>query len=59
MTRGISFLRMFVSSYGEPFEDACKDVFNTIGDAIKEWTSKTGIGQGDRSEKKWWIYQWL
>ena len=44
-----------VSSYGEPFEDACEDVFDTIEDAIAEWTSKTGIGQGDRSEKKWWI----
>ncbi|MCF2553555.1 hypothetical protein, partial [Bacteroides caecigallinarum] len=31
-----------VSSYGEPFEDACEDVFDTIGDAIAEWTSKTG-----------------
>ena len=41
-----------VSSYGEPFEDACEDVFDTIEDAIAEWTSKTGIGQGDRSEKE-------
>ena len=27
-------------------------VFDTIEDAIAEWTSKTGIGQGDRSEKE-------
>ena len=26
-----------VSSYGEPFEDACDDVYETIADAIKEW----------------------
>lgn len=41
-----------VSSYGEPFEDACEDVFDTIEDAIAEWTSKTCIGQEDRSEKE-------
>ena len=41
-----------VSSYGEPFDEACEDVFATIEDAIKEWTSKTGIEQGERSNEE-------
>jgi hypothetical protein len=39
-----------VSSCGEPFEDACDDVYGKIADAIKEWCSKTGIEQGERSQ---------
>jgi hypothetical protein len=39
-----------VSSCGEPFEDACDDVYGTSADAIKEWSSKTGIEQGERSQ---------
>lgn len=38
-----------VSSYGEPFEEACEDVFETIGDAINEWCTKMGIEQGERT----------
>lgn len=38
-----------VSSYGEPFEEACEDVYDTIDDAINEWCSKMGVAQGDRS----------
>lgn len=41
-----------VSSYGKPFEDACEDVYNTIADAIKELCSKTGIEQGERTDKE-------
>ena len=41
-----------VSSCGEPFEDACDDVYGKIADAIKEWCSKTGIEQGDRSQEE-------
>ena len=41
-----------VSSYGEPFEDACEDVYSTIADAIKEWCSKTGVEQGERTDKE-------
>ena len=29
-----------VSASGEPFEDCCDDVYGTIGEAIREWTSK-------------------
>ena len=38
-----------VSSYGEPFEEACEDVFETISDAISEWCTKMGIEQGERT----------
>ena len=41
-----------VSSYGEPFDDACEDVYATIEDAIKEWSSKTGIEQGERTNEE-------
>ena len=39
-----------VSSSGEPFEDACEDVFDSCQDAISEWCKKTGVPQGDRTE---------
>ena len=38
-----------VSSYGEPFDDACDDVYSTVADAISEWCDKTGIEQGERT----------
>ena len=41
-----------VSASGEPFEDCCDDVYGTIGEAIKEWTSKTGIEQGERTDEQ-------
>ncbi|GJG29115.1 hypothetical protein L6469_03960 [Segatella baroniae B14] len=41
-----------VSSSGEPFDDVCEDVYNTIEDAILEWTSKTGIEQGERTNEE-------
>ena len=41
-----------VSSYGTPFDDACDDVYATVADAIKEWSSKTGIEQGDRTDEQ-------
>lgn len=41
-----------VSSYGEPFEDACDDVYDTIADAIKEWCSKMNIEQGERTDEE-------
>lgn len=41
-----------VSSYGEPFEDACDDVYDTISDAIKEWCSKMNIEQGERTDEE-------
>lgn len=41
-----------VSSYGEPFEDACDDVYETIADAIKEWCSKMNIEQGERTDEE-------
>ena len=41
-----------VSSYGEPFEDACDDVYDTIADAIKEWCSKMNIEKGERTDEE-------
>ena len=41
-----------VSSYGEPFEDVCDDVYDTIADAIKEWCSKMNIEQGERTDEE-------
>ncbi|MDO4497928.1 MAG: hypothetical protein Q4B58_08910 [Bacteroidales bacterium] len=41
-----------VTAYGEPFEEACEDVYATIEDAIKEWTSKTGIEQEGRTQEQ-------
>ena len=41
-----------VSSFGEPFEDACDDVYETIADAIKEWCSKMNIEQGERTDEE-------
>lgn len=41
-----------VSSSGEPFEDACDDVYDTVADAIKEWCSKMGIEQGERTDEE-------
>ena len=41
-----------VSSYGEPFEDACDDVYDSIADAIKEWCSKMNIEQGERTDEE-------
>ena len=41
-----------VSSYGEPSEDACDDVYDTIADAIKEWCSKMNIEQGERTDEE-------
>ena len=41
-----------VSSYGEPFEDASDDVYETIADAIKEWCSKMNIKQGERTDEE-------
>ena len=41
-----------VSSSGEPFKDVCEDVYETLADAIKEWCSKTGIEQGNRTDEE-------
>ena len=41
-----------VSSYGAPFDEACDDVYFTIEDAIKEWCSKTGMEQGERTNEQ-------
>lgn len=45
-----------VGSYGGPFKEACDDVFATIADAIKEWSSRTGIEQGERSDEEMVAY---
>lgn len=41
-----------VNSNGEPFSEAFDDVYETVEDAIKEWVSKTGIEQGDRTKEQ-------
>ncbi len=41
-----------IGSYGEPFDEACDDVCATIQDAIKLWSSKTGIEQGNRTNEE-------
>lgn len=41
-----------VSSSGEPFDDAFDDVYDTAADAIKEWCSKMGIEQGERTDEE-------
>ena len=41
-----------VSAYGEPFEEACEDVFDTLKDAIDEWCSKMNIEQGERTDEE-------
>lgn len=41
-----------MSAYGEPFDDACDDVYGTVKDAIEEWVSKTGIEQGERTQEQ-------
>lgn len=41
-----------VSAYGEPFEEACEDVFDTLKDAIDEWCSKMNIEKGERTDEE-------
>lgn len=41
-----------VSSDGEPFDEACEDVFDTLKDAIDEWCSKMNIEQGERTDEE-------
>ena len=41
-----------VSSSGEPFEEACDYPYESAKDAIKLWTSLTGIEQGERTDEE-------
>ena len=41
-----------VSSSGEPFEDACDDIYTTLKDAINEWCEKMNIEQGERTDEE-------
>ena len=41
-----------VSSCGEPFEDACDDIYTTLKDAINEWCEKKNIEQGERTDEE-------
>lgn len=49
MMKALSLLKNVVLVHTEK---ACEDVFATIEDAIKEWTSKTGIEQGERTNEE-------
>lgn len=40
-----------VSSYGEPFEDACEDVYATVDEAIEVWCKAMGIERGERDKE--------
>ena len=41
-----------VSSSGEPFEDACDDIYTTLKDAINDWCEKMHIEQGERTDEE-------
>ena len=41
-----------VCSSGEPFEDACDDIYTTLKDAINEWCEKMNIKQGERTDEE-------
>ena len=41
-----------VSSSGEPFEDACDDIYTTLKDAINEWCEKMNTEQGERTDEE-------
>ena len=41
-----------VSSSGEPFEDACDDIYTTLKDAINDWCEKMNIEQGERTDEE-------
>ena len=41
-----------VSSCGEPFEDACDDIYTTLKDAINDWCEKMNIEQGERTDEE-------
>ena len=41
-----------VSSSGEPFEDACDDIYTTLKDAINEWCEKMNVQQGQRTDEE-------
>ena len=45
-----------VCSSGKPFEDACYDVYETIGDAVREWCRRMSVDQGSRSDKEMMDY---
>ena len=39
-------------SSGEPFEDACDDIYTTLKDAINDWCEKMNIEQGKRTDEE-------
>ena len=41
-----------VSSSGEPFENACDDIYTTLKDAINDWCEKMNIEQGERTDEE-------
>ncbi len=41
-----------VNSNGEPFEDACEEMYDSIEDAIQEWCDKMELERGDRTEEE-------
>ncbi|MBR3092024.1 MAG: hypothetical protein IKG99_03265 [Bacteroidaceae bacterium] len=43
---------MAVCSSGDPFEDVCDDIYNTLKDAINEWCGKMNVQQGERTDEE-------
>ncbi len=41
-----------VSTYGDPFEESCEDVYLTVEDAIMEWCSATGNPRGEMTAEE-------
>jgi len=40
-----------VSAYGEPFEEACEDVYATVDEAIELWCKAMNVERGERDNK--------
>lgn len=40
-----------VSAYGEPFEEACEDVYATVDEAIELWCKAMNFERGERDKK--------
>ena len=41
-----------VSASGKPFDDVSDEVYDSIEDAIREWVSKMGVEQGERTNEQ-------
>lgn len=51
-TRGYFSEKCCVSASGEPFDEMCEDVFDTIEDAISDWCEQMQYDRKDKSESE-------